>query len=147
MFFLQCLIFLFLFFLFQICIIFLLFNASCWPFGGSQGRVSVQLAPKGQVIPRTISIEHVPSSIADSVSSAPKKVQIWGYRSPSDSEPVQLDKGDCRFDVSASRHVQFCTLKEQRHPVHIVQLRIMSNHGRQEYTCIYRFRVHGNLAQ
>ena len=26
-----------------------------------------------------------------------------------------------------------------------VELRIHSNHGNPEYTCLYRFRVHGNL--
>jgi Sad1 / UNC-like C-terminal. len=28
----------------------------------------------------------------------------------------------------------------------MVELKILSNHGNIEYTCLYRFRVHGNLA-
>ena len=31
-------------------------------------------------------------------------------------------------------------------PFDIVELRIESNHGNMEYTCLYRFRVHGTLA-
>ena len=27
----------------------------------------------------------------------------------------------------------------------MVELKITSNHGNQRYTCVYRFRVHGNL--
>jgi SUN domain-containing protein 1/2 len=107
--------------------------------------VSVQLAPYGQVTPTTISLEHVPSSIAHSVASAPQKLQVWGYRSPNDPAAVQLDKGDCEFNVNLSRTVQFCDLKESQQPVNIVQLRVMSNHGRKDYTCVYRFRVHGFL--
>jgi SUN domain-containing protein 1/2 len=135
--------FFFSFFLF----FFFSFLFSCWPFGGSQGRVSVQLAPFGRVVPTSVSIEHVPPSIAHSVQSAPQALQIWGYRSVTDTTAIQLDNGDCAFDVTLPQSVQYCNLKtDLRHPVNIVQLRIMSNHGKLEYTCLYRFRVHGGLA-
>ncbi len=120
---------------------------SCWPFSGSQGRVSIQLAPFGQVIPKSISIEHVPSSIAQSVLSAPREAQIWGYQSQSDTEPMRLDKGDCSYEIRKST-IQFCNLKpEIENPINILQMRIMSNHGKEEYTCVYRLRVHGRLVR
>ena len=109
--------------------------------------MSVQLAPFGRVVPTSVSIEHVPPSIAHSVQSAPQAMQIWGYRSVTDSTAIQLDNGDCAFDVTLPQSVQYCKLKtDLRHPVNIVQLRVMSNHGKNEYTCLYRFRVHGGLA-
>jgi hypothetical protein len=108
--------------------------------------VSVQLFPVGRVVPKSISIEHIPSSIAHSVNNAPRKMQVWGYRSETDSKAIQLDKGNCKYDISIPQTVQFCNLKENHQPVNIIQLRVLSNHGRKEYTCIYRFRVHGDLS-
>lgn len=29
-------------------------------------------------------------------------------------------------------------------PYDMIELRVESNHGKQTYTCVYRFRVHGN---
>jgi len=31
-------------------------------------------------------------------------------------------------------------------PYEYIELRIHSNHGQLDYTCLYRFRVHGRLA-
>ena len=103
------------------------------------------LAPRGKVVPTSVSLEHVPSSIANSVESAPKNYQIWGYKSVNDDRPVRLDAGSCRFDANDKQSIQFCDLKQHasRRPVNIVQLRVLSNHGNRHYTCVYRFRVHG----
>ena len=88
----------------------------------------------------------MPSSIAHSVESAPKKYQVWGYKNVGDANPVRLDAGNCHFDANDEQSIQFCDLKERatRRPVNIVQLRVLSNHGNEHYTCIYRFRVHGD---
>ena len=119
---------------------------SCWPFGGDKGHVSVRLAPRGKVVPNSVSLEHVPSAIAHSVESAPKKYQVWGYKNVGDANPVRLDAGNCHFDANDEQPIQFCDLKDRatRRPVNIVQLRVLSNHGNEHYTCIYRFRVHGD---
>ena len=119
---------------------------SCWPFEGNKGHVSVMLAPHGKVVPKSVSLEHVSSSIAHSVVSAPKDYQVWGYNSASDVDPVRLDAGNCRYDANSKRPIQFCNLRKSlvNRPVNIVQLRIVSNHGNEHYTCVYRFRVHGD---
>ena len=103
------------------------------------------LAPRGKVVPTSVSVEHVPSSIASSVESAPKSYQIWGYKSVDDENPVRLDAGNCRYDANSKQSIQYCSLKERspKQPVNIVQLRVLSNHGNIHYTCVYRFRVHG----
>ncbi len=120
---------------------------SCWPFGGSQGQVGVQLAPRGRVVPRSVSVEHIPSSIAHTIGSAPKAMQVWGFQSVNDAAPRRLDAGDCQYDAYSPQSIQFCNLREDGagRPVNIVQLRVLSNHGRGAYTCVYRFRVHGDL--
>ena len=30
-------------------------------------------------------------------------------------------------------------------PIHVIELKIESNSGNKEYTCLYKFRVHGKL--
>lgn len=32
-------------------------------------------------------------------------------------------------------------------PYQIIELRVESNHGNPRYTCLYRFRVHGNVVK
>lgn len=37
--------------------------------------------------------------------------------------------------------------KEISQPYQIIEVRIESNHGSPKYTCLYRFRVHGNVSK
>lgn len=47
-----------------------------------------------------------------------------------------------------NEHVPFSFLQEAVDKAYqIVELKILSNWGNPEYTCLYRFRVHGRLAQ
>lgn len=52
------------------------------------------------------------------------------------------------YDVLASKMIQsFPTSREAEQlniPIAIVQVQIHSNHGKKDYTCLYRVRVHGN---
>ena len=50
------------------------------------------------------------------------------YVYDADGDPLQT------FDVEN---------KENTEEFEMVQLDILSNHGNMEYTCLYRFRVHG----
>ena len=36
-----------------------------------------------------------------------------------------------------------CLQESNREAFPMVELRILGNHGNKEYTCLYRFRVHG----
>lgn len=103
------------------------------------------LAPHRRVLPTSVSLEHIPTSIAHSVVSAPKDYQVWGYDSAGDTNPVRLDSGHCKYDANRKQPIQFCNLRKSsaNRPINIVQLRVMSNHGNERYTCVYRFRVHG----
>ncbi|OXB82726.1 UNVERIFIED_CONTAM: hypothetical protein H355_000424 [Colinus virginianus] len=43
--------------------------------------------------------------------------------------------------------LQMFTVEKSEHAFQIVELRILSNWGHAEYTCLYRFRVHGKPAE
>lgn len=52
------------------------------------------------------------------------------------------------YDVSASKMIQQFPISREAEqmniPIAIVQMQIHSNHGKKDYTCLYRVRVHGN---
>ncbi|KAK9696102.1 hypothetical protein K7432_012638 [Basidiobolus ranarum] len=135
----------------------------CWPFPGNQGNLTVLLSRS--IIPTDFSIEHVPRSVAIDVSSAPKKLAVYGLYEKTDDMPKEIDGellehegkiyvqqflSTYEYDVNSSRHVQTFPVQAQiklSQPVRIVQLRVLSNYGQDTYTCLYRFRVHGKIAE
>ena len=116
----------------------------CWPIDGSNGYVGVKLHPYGQVIPTSITLEHVSKQIAHDIRSAPNEFEIWSYNDPNDPTPRKLFAGTYDVDNVETTSVQnFQFENDSVSP--IVQLRVLSNHGHPIHTCIYRFRVHGEL--
>ena len=116
----------------------------CWPIDGSNGYVGVKLHPYGQVIPTSITLEHVSKQIAHDIRSAPNEFEIWSYNDPNDPTPRKLFAGTYDVDNVETTSVQnFQFENDSISP--IVQLRVLSNHGHPIHTCIYRFRVHGEL--
>ena len=120
---------------------------SCWPMSGSQGWAVVEL--RDAILTSSISIEHIPVSITPTYKSAPKHVRVWGLRgeeSPIGAGPHGFAKEgqplcDLVYDVQG-KPLQEVNC-ESKIPHKYVALEILSNHG-AEYTCLYRFRVHGN---
>lgn len=116
----------------------------CWAIKGSQGFIVIQLS--GLVNISAFSLEHIPKSIspAGTIDSAPKDFSVWGLETEHDSgvllgEFVYLEDGES---------LQLFKVKDTEiRPFRMVELRIHSNHGNVEYTCLYRFRVHGVLVQ
>lgn len=47
---------------------------------------------------------------------------------------------------NSTNNTNYIILKGTDNIFSIVELRIESNHGHEEYTCLYRIRVHGELA-
>lgn len=67
---------------------------------------------------------------------------LQGLEHEKDQEPVLF--GEYEYaDNDAS--LQYFPVQNQNinRPYEIVELRIESNHGQPLYTCLYRFRVHG----
>ena len=117
----------------------------CWPMHGSQGHVAVRLHPAEQVIPTSVTLEHVSKRIAHDIRSAPKGFEVWGYADQQDNTPRLLHQGTYKIEDAESSVQTFHFQNDEA--VAIVQLRVLSNHGHPVHTCIYRFRVHGKLAE
>ncbi|XP_076300116.1 tetratricopeptide repeat protein 39C [Lasioglossum baleicum] len=117
----------------------------CWAFKGSTGNVVIQLL--GSVFVSGVSLEHIPESISPTgeTSTAPKDFSLWGLDCVDDTHPFFF--GEFMYD-NAGQPIQYFEIqKEPKKPYEIVELKVHTNSGNNEYTCIYRIRVHGTLSQ
>ncbi|KAL8584269.1 hypothetical protein ACOMHN_034954 [Nucella lapillus] len=114
---------------------------NCWPFEGEQGSVVVQLAVP--IRPTMFTLEHISKaqSIFGNNESAPKGFIVLGLSSESDTGGVIL--GEYQYDADGMPMQHFKVQMEEPGIFLFVELRVTSNHGHKEYTCLYRFRVHG----
>ncbi|XP_043516983.1 uncharacterized protein LOC122532342 [Frieseomelitta varia] len=115
---------------------------ACWAFQGFPGYLLIKL--RSSIYVTGFTVEHAPKSILpnEEMRSAPKKFNVWGFVDENDSEPVLF--GDYEF-AATDDSLQYFPVKNTtiKTPYEYVELRIHSNHGQLEYTCLYRFRVHG----
>uniref|UniRef100_A0A182P1Z6 SUN domain-containing protein n=1 Tax=Anopheles epiroticus TaxID=199890 RepID=A0A182P1Z6_9DIPT len=116
----------------------------CWAFQGFPGYLVIQL--NSEIIVTGFTLEHISKLLVSngSISSAPKHFTVWGLRALNDPEPVLL--GSYEYLDKMGSSVQYFPVqnKDWQEPLQIVELRIESNHGNIHYTCLYRFRVHGD---
>ncbi|KAG8196395.1 hypothetical protein JTE90_009031 [Oedothorax gibbosus] len=113
----------------------------CWSFKGSHGFLVIQFSYS--IRPTGFTLEHIPVSLSPtgSIDSAPREFSVWALSSEKDTEGTLLgqysydDKGEPLQYFTVQNHVQV--------PISYVELKIHSNHGNLEYTCLYRLRVHG----
>lgn len=113
----------------------------CWAFRGSQGHLVVKLAQRIRV--KAFSVEHIPRSLVSSghTSSAPKDFQMWGLDSETDSPGRLLGSYTYNAEGDALQH--FIVQDPEAAVYEYVEMKILSNHGNLEYTCLYRVRIHG----
>uniref|UniRef100_A0A182LV90 SUN domain-containing protein n=1 Tax=Anopheles culicifacies TaxID=139723 RepID=A0A182LV90_9DIPT len=116
----------------------------CWAFQGFPGYLVIQL--NTEIIVTGFTLEHISKLLVSngSISSAPKHFTVWGLIALNDPEPVLL--GSYEYLDKMGSSVQYFPVqnKDWKQPLQIVELRIESNHGNIHYTCLYRFRVHGD---
>lgn len=143
----------------------------CWAFAGSEGQLGVALFKS--IVVTDITVEHVPRSLVSDARAAPREVHAWGLMStqedkdtfrtylreranlpdeepmPSPPEDDYLYLGTMHYDASPhTRAIQTFpvppAIKALRIPTSVLRFRFVGNHGSQEFTCIYRVRVHGD---
>ncbi|KAK7507227.1 hypothetical protein BaRGS_00001162 [Batillaria attramentaria] len=113
----------------------------CWAFKGTSGYIVIQLAVP--IRPTAFSLEHIPKSLSmtGSIDSAPRDFIVFGLESEKDTVGVNL--GNYTYQT-VGRPIQHFDVQISNPGVfNFVELRVMNNHGNKEYTCLYRFRVHG----
>ncbi|XP_027132925.1 SUN domain-containing protein 2 isoform X8 [Larimichthys crocea] len=117
---------------------------NCWAFRGSAGFLVIRLSMR--VVPSAFSLEHVPKALAPSgtLHSAPRDFSVYGLDDESQVTGTLL--GSFTYDEDGEALQTFSvTVSEEDSDLsfHIIEVQILSNWGHQDYTCMYRFRVHG----
>lgn len=130
----------------------------CWAVKGdgsgvSARPISVVIELSDKITVDSITLEHIPETLSPdgNIKSAPKEFSVLGLNDINDSNPVVL--GNFTY-VIGLRPVQTFKIalpgEKDNNAVNkyfsLIELKVHSNYGNPIYTCIYRFRVHGNLA-
>ncbi|CAG5093301.1 Similar to SUN2: SUN domain-containing protein 2 (Homo sapiens), partial [Cotesia congregata] len=115
----------------------------CWAFKGSSGCITIKLL--SPIYVTSITLEHITvhESPNSKTTSAPRCFSVWGLKSINDKEGYFF--GKFMYDNCASPIQNFPMKKKSNESYEIIELKIHSNSGNPNYTCLYRVRVHGEL--
>uniref|UniRef100_A0A8D0H185 SUN domain-containing protein n=1 Tax=Sphenodon punctatus TaxID=8508 RepID=A0A8D0H185_SPHPU len=115
---------------------------NCWAFRGSQGFAVIRLS--SNIHPTAVTLEHIPRSLSPmgAIPSAPKDFAVYSLAEEGQQEGTLL--GQFMYDQDRDPIQTFHFQGENLAASQGVELRILSNWGHPEYTCIYCFRVHGD---
>uniref|UniRef100_A0A6J0T8F0 SUN domain-containing protein 2 isoform X2 n=1 Tax=Pogona vitticeps TaxID=103695 RepID=A0A6J0T8F0_9SAUR len=117
---------------------------NCWAFQGSQGFAVIRLS--SNIRPTAVTLEHISKALSPTrtIPSAPKDFAVYGLEDEGQQEGVLL--GQFTYNQDGDPIQTFYFQGEDRTAAfQLIELRVLSNWGHPEYTCIYRFRVHGEL--
>ncbi|XP_028286663.1 SUN domain-containing protein 1-like isoform X3 [Parambassis ranga] len=114
---------------------------NCWAFRGSKGFLVIRLSMR--ILPTAFTLEHIHKALAPSgtLRSAPQEFSVYGL----DDEHQEKGKllGTYTYDEDGEALQTFPVTEENDDTFQIIEVQILSNWGHKEYTCMYRFRVHG----
>ena len=124
----------------------------CWAVKGDGSgpdapSISVVVRLSDHVAVQSVTLEHIPETLSPdgNIKSAPKEFSVHGLNDINDPDPIHL--GNFTY-VIGNRPVQTfksATNESKEKYFSLVELKVHSNYGNPAYTCIYRFRVHGDL--
>ena len=124
----------------------------CWAVKGDGSGpdappISVVVRLSDHVLVQSVTLEHIPETLSPdgNIKSAPKDFSVHGLHDINDPDPIHL--GNFTY-VIGNRPVQTfksVTNESNEQYFSLVELKVHSNYGNPAYTCIYRFRVHGDL--
>ncbi|XP_072518203.1 SUN domain-containing protein 2-like [Salminus brasiliensis] len=117
-----------------------LYPGRCWAFRGSEGFLTISLSDLVKIT--HVTLEHLPRVLSPTghIQSAPKDFAVYGMTNESEEGKLLG-----RFSYNQEGEpIQIFKIQDPPNQEHrLVELRILSNWGNPEYTCVYRFRVHG----
>ncbi|XP_077353350.1 SUN domain-containing protein 1 isoform X3 [Festucalex cinctus] len=114
---------------------------NCWAFKGSQGYLVIRLSMR--IRPTSFGLEHIPKELSPTktISSAPRDFTVFGLDDEYQEEGELLGHYTYQEDGES---LQIFPVKEPTEKTfQIMEVRVLSNWGHPDYTCLYRFRVHG----
>ncbi|KAM9517892.1 uncharacterized protein ACWYII_044653 isoform 1-T1 [Salvelinus alpinus] len=114
----------------------------CWPFPGAQGTLTIALSHPIHVT--HVSLEHISTAVSPNgrIDSAPKDFAVYGMSTVGEEGSLL---GMFTYD-QAGDPLQTFELPNPTAVYLYVELHVLSNWGHQDYTCVYRFRVHGKMS-
>ncbi|CAI5681248.1 SUN domain-containing protein 1 [Oreochromis niloticus] len=120
-----------------------LLPGKCWAFHGVQGTLVISLSHPIRIT--HVTLDHLPryNSPTGRIDSAPKDFEVYGMEN--DTEEGTL-LGTFTYDEYGEPTQTFKIPNPSDIVYRVVELRVLSNWGHVEYTCLYRFRVHGKIA-
>lgn len=112
----------------------------CWAFQNFPGFLIIKLVQPIKI--EMFSYEHISKTLVPNgrIDSAPKQFTIYGLRNENDKDPFEI--GRYTYDVNGEP-LQYFPVHNNSLIFSIVELVIHNNHGNPNYSCLYRFRVHG----
>ncbi|XP_005724273.1 SUN domain-containing protein 3-like isoform X2 [Pundamilia nyererei] len=115
----------------------------CWSFAGSQGHLTIKLSHSIAI--SHVTLGHISKMVSPSgkVSSAPRMFSVFGKRALDDSG-VHL--GTFVYDENGDPLQTFRIPDDKVDVIRFITLHVLNNWGNPEYSCLYKFRVHGKLA-
>ncbi|XP_077413240.1 SUN domain-containing protein 1 isoform X2 [Vanacampus margaritifer] len=114
---------------------------NCWAFKGSQGYLVIRLSMT--IRPMSFGLEHIPKELSPTktITSAPRDFTVFGLEDEYQEEGELLGHYTYQQDGES---LQIFPVKEPTEKTfQIMEVRVLSNWGHPDYTCLYRFRVHG----
>ncbi|CAH0563831.1 unnamed protein product [Brassicogethes aeneus] len=114
---------------------------NCFAFCGSSGRIRIKLSKKVKIV--AVTLDHAPFALLDDLSHAPRDFAVYGLKLENSDTRSSLGKFQYKLE---GMHVQtFVVNPDLIFPYEFVELEILNNHGNENLTCVYRFRVHNRL--
>ncbi|CAI5675394.1 unnamed protein product [Oreochromis niloticus] len=117
------------------------YPGNCWAFKGSQGYLVIRLSLR--ILPTSFAVEHIPKTLSPTgnITSAPRNFTVFGLDDEHQEEGKLL--GNYIYQDDGESLQIFPVMEENDKTFQIIEVRVLSNWGHPEYTCLYRFRVHG----
>ncbi|KAI3359843.1 hypothetical protein L3Q82_014197, partial [Scortum barcoo] len=117
------------------------YPGNCWAFKGSQGYLVIRLSLR--ILPTSFCVEHIPKALSPTgnITSAPRNFTVFGLDDEYQEEGKLL--GHYVYQEDGESLQTFPVTEKNDRAFQIIEVRVLSNWGHPEYTCMYRFRVHG----
>ncbi|CAH4029396.1 sperm-associated antigen 4 protein-like [Pieris brassicae] len=107
--------------------------SDCWPFSGSTGEIIIDVPQYAQV--HSISLEHIRP---DTAQSAPKDFIVYGILE--NGTWIKATDGTYWYNKPAKQYYSL----DNSAPLKRIVFRVLSNHGNQQYTCVYRVHLYSD---
>ncbi|XP_061703262.1 SUN domain-containing protein 1 isoform X2 [Syngnathoides biaculeatus] len=117
------------------------YPGNCWAFKGSQGYLVIRLSMR--IRPTSFCLEHIPKALSPTgnITSAPQNFTVFGLDDEYQEEGQLL--GHYTYQEAGESLQTFPVKEPTEKSFQIMEVHVLSNWGHPDYTCLYRFRVHG----